>query len=593
MRKFIILLIFLNFFSPLRGEEIKLLDILMEQKNQLTFVFPESFNWEKLEYNCFEIKDPPRLIIYFPKNRIYSGKKEYEFNRGVVKKIRSEYQDGTEKRLDYLVIELNASSFYRIRQEKNLLFIIFESVFRGTANKQSKENGEEEFSVYPASVPVNVDWCIKTAIENSQTLSIAEEEIRLAKIRILESGRNLYPSLAARYEYTHGEAVKDLGVPTFKNELYGLELAQPLYQGGGLYSSWRQAKLNLDVASQNYEKAKQELIYEVKKNYYNFVKFQRNLQEQQLLKVKADNFLALSKRQLELGLITRLDHLNVETQAQGVEYQILSTQKDLSLAAINLNQTLEISYNIPLTINAELIFKEIDAGWEECKQLAQDNRPDLRVSYLNLQVSEYARKISRGLIKPRIDLTGFYGRSGGAYKNENFKMGEDWNVGLKLTKIFGGGNTLSTSGFKEKTSPKLGQTSRTASATGMARLALFDNIRSYSDLEETTINYFKAENEYKELNRAVLTELREAFYNYEKSIFQIQSTKKEIELAKEEIKITEAKFKLSNAQVSDILSASNKLTNANNSYTEAIVYYYISIASLNKGVGITDKWKIK
>lgn len=584
---FSLLFILLTFYGFSSAAEIRLLEITLEEKNRLIISFSEELIKEKLDYTYFEIKDPSRLIISFPKEKIYAEKKEYEFNRGIVKKVRTELVEGATARLDYLVIELDRSSFFRIHQEKNSLVINFESFFK---ERETPNYQEEEF---PSTTAVSVDWCIKTALENSATLKIAEEEIKLARLKLFENARNLYPSLAARYEHTIGDAVSTLGVPSFTNIFYGLELAQPVYQGGGLYSAWKQAKTNLDLANKNYEKIKQDLIYEVNKAYYNLVKYKKNLGEQENLRGKADDFLSLAKRQLELGLITRLDFLNVETQFQGLQYQILSTQKDLALANINLNQTIGINYDLPLAVDAELVFKEVNIIWELVKQLAPENRPDLQASYLSLQVNKYSQDIARGLGKPRLDLTGFYGRSGGAFKNEVLKLKPDWNVGLKLSKVWGGGNTLSSSFFKEKTSPKLGQTTRTSSTTGIARISLLDNTKVYSDLQEAVINYDKAQNKYKELKENILSEGREAYYNYEKSLLQIQSNTKEIELASEEIKITETKFKLATAQVSDVFSTYTKLTNAKNSYTESLVFYYISIASLNKAVGIVDKWVIQ
>ncbi len=86
------------------------------------------------------------------------------------------------------------------------------------------------------------------------------------------------------------------------------------------------------------------------------------------------------------------------------------------------------------------------------------------------------------------------------------------------------------------------------------------------------------------------SEVREAYFNYEKSLIQIESTSKEIEFRNEQERIAREKGKLNLASNSEVLGAKINLTSAHTSRNEALAYYHIALASLNRAIGI-EKYK--
>ena len=113
----------------------------------------------------------------------------------------------------------------------------------------------------------------------------------------------------------------------------------------------------------------------------------------------------------------------------------------------------------------------IDVSLEECIDLAFKSRPDLKAKEYMLEFNDYERKIAESKNQLRVDLTGTYGKSGGAYETESLNMDNDWYVGFKVSKPLGG-NTISTAFTKDKTSPKHGESSRTESISKSVELGL-------------------------------------------------------------------------------------------------------------------------
>ena len=86
------------------------------------------------------------------------------------------------------------------------------------------------------------------------------------------------------------------------------------------------------------------------------------------------------------------------------------------------------------------------------------------------------------------------------------------------------------------------------------------------------------------------SEVKESYFNYEKSLIQIEAVSKEIEFRKEQEKIAREKGKRNLVRNSEVLGAEINLTSARTSYNEALAYYHVALASLNKAIGI-EKYK--
>ena len=557
-----------------------------------------------VSYNCFILDSPPRLIINFIDDNVYSKESErVVVNKGVVDEIRCGYtQEGEEvtSRLDYLVLQLNQPSSFQEEREKNSIIIdlkpvLSETPVRSVAARSpisSNEREKREKSIE------DLKDCLRIAIDNSKTLRIAQEEVRLAELKVREATRGLFPSLAAKMDRTDGviKALDERGFPDpegvdagFRETEFGLQIGQSLYQGGKFKSTLDQAKVKLEMAEKKYEKTQQDLIFDVKKAYYNLVSSQVNVHEQEKLLREAESILEEVRKKHRLKLITDEELLNVQSQHNQANYQKISGEKDYALALLNLKQLLNMDEAVSVEVDTHLDFQDLGVSLENCLELAGEHNLDLAIGKFSMKFAEMGKKIARSDQGFKIDLSGFYGRGGGAYKTEKLKISDSWYAGIKVSKTLGG-STLSSGYTSDQTNPKLGQTARTESNTGSVTLSLFDNLKNLSEEKEADIEYQKAVNEAKKTEEKMESEVKEAYFNYEKSLIQIEATSKEIEFRKEQERIAREKGKLNLARNSEVLGAEINLTSALTSYNEALAYYHIALASLNKAIGI-EKYK--
>jgi len=552
-------------------------------------------NTGRVSYTCFILDSPPRLIINFVDDNLYSRESErMVVNKGVVEEIRCVYKQKGEKAtplLDYLVLQLNQSSSFQTEREKNSIVVDLKPVLSNTRVRKVAAKSPNSIKGKEKRIG-DLEDCLRIAIDNSKTLKIAEEEVRLAELKVREATRGLFPSVAAKLDRTDGNinSLETKGVDAgFRETEFGLQIGQSLYQGGKFKSTLDQAKVKLEMAEKKHEKTEQDLIFDVKKAYYNLVSSQANVHEQEKLLRQAESILEEVRKKHSLKLITKEELLNVQSQHNQANYQKISEEKDYSLALLTLKQLLNLDEPVSVEVDTELDFQDLGISLEQSLEVAGEHNLDLAISKLSMKFAEMGKKIARSDQKFKIDLSGFYGRGGGAYKTEDLKISDSWYAGIKVSKTLGG-STISSGYTSDQTNPKLGQTSRTESNTGSVTLSLFDNLKNLSEEKESDIEYEKAVNEVKKTEKKMESEVKESYFNYEKSLIQIEATSKEIEFRNEQERIAREKGKRNLARNSEVLGAEINLTSARTSYNEALAYYHIALASLNKAIGI-EKYK--
>ncbi|NIM02682.1 TolC family protein [bacterium] len=552
-------------------------------------------NKARVDYTCFNLKSPPRLIINFVDDNVYSRKSErIVVNKGVVEEIRCRYKENGKEDtpyLDYIVLQLNQPSSFHAEREKNSIIIDLKPTISDTRVRKLAAKSPNSIKGKEKRIR-DLEDCLRTAIDNSKTVKIAEEEVRLAELKVREATRGLFPSVAAKVDRTDGN-IKSLetgGVDAgFRETEFGLQIGQSLYQGGKFKSTFTQAKVKLEMAEKKYDKTEQDLIFDVKKAYYNLVSSRANVHEQEKLLRQAESILEEVRKKHKLKLITREELLNVQSQHNQVRYQKTSEEKDSSLALLTLKQLLNLDEPVSVEVDTQLDFQDLGVSLEQSLELAEEYNLDLAISKLSMKFAEMGKKIARSDQKFKIDLSGFYGRGGGAYKTEELKLSHSWYAGIKVSKTLGG-STISSGYTSDQTNPKLGQSSRTDSNTGSVTLSLFDNLKNLSEAKEAEIEYEKAVNEVKKTEKKMESEVKESYFNYEKSLIQLEAVSKEIEFRKEQERIAREKGKRNLARNSEVLGAEINLTSARTSYNEALAYYHIALASLNKAIGI-EKYK--
>ncbi|MBU0759188.1 MAG: TonB family protein [Candidatus Omnitrophica bacterium] len=452
-------------------------------------------------------------------------------------------------------------------------------IYRTTENKIEGE----KLDLY------NINDAVDIALENQMAAKIASEEVELARLKLREAHRALFPASSLNYMETIGQTTGS--TQDFTDKEYKLKFEYPLYYAGRLKYAVEQAISNVNASRHNYDKALQEIRIEVETGFYAYLASKLNLETQKTLLDQTQKIFDIAKKRFDMGLTTRSEFLQVESQIKQINYQMTSSNNDMEMAKLTLAQAMGIENpdKLESVIDTDINLVELkpiylDFEFEDYLEMAFRNRPDLKAKEYMVEFNEYEKKISESKDRIKVDLTGSYGKSGGAYETETLNMDKDWFIGLKVSKPLGS-NTLSTSYTKEETSEKHGQTSRTSSISKAVELGLLDGMQAFSERKSAEIGFKKAKEDLQKARELVIKEAKESYLNYKKGLVQVNTNLDKIKYREEELKITKARTELNEIPISELIKAYMSLSDEKLFYIESIGSLYQALAKLNKATG--------
>src|SRR3989339_815323 len=304
-----------------------------------------------------------------------------------------------------------------------------------------------------------LDTCLKIAEARDRKLAVATEQVNLAKLRTLRSGRALWPMASAQRRFTRGRTVlmdTTAGTQDYQSEQIGIRAAQPIYEGGRISSNFKYDKLLRESAEFNYTKIREDLFYNIKLSYY---EYQTMRMEFTALKKAFAEIDALGKKvrvEYNAKSISELDLIEAEHFRDKLRNMYLSSQASLELAARKLAALVKVETidDIPATMPEGLTenVPEVTFTLDECLDFITLNSVDLRLNQLQVLMSQERIIMALSKIIPKIDLEGFYGKSGEAYVTQPLDLTTSWSLTGRLSWTLWG-NSFEATSTQDKTNP--------------------------------------------------------------------------------------------------------------------------------------------
>ncbi len=541
---------------------------------------------------CLSITNPPavyatdsyRVIGTHPKAELTSEERERIISH-YLQKARSRYEEGRYD--EALKLWKDIMIFDPANQEA-------EEGIRQAQEKIDKINaffGEDVFPEIQEARKLSLSDCIKVAQENSLLFKVAKEQINLGKIKVWEARRAFLPSLTLSYSETKG--IRSGG--KIEGVEYGIEGKQPAFHSGELMYTLAQAKTNLKIAQENYDKVRMELSLDVAEAYYAFVKAKKFLAFVTSLHEEVKPLYELAKKKHEKAVVPDIEYLNTESQYNQIYYRSVSAESDLKLAKLTLEQKMNVAGIENVDVVVDVAARDVDKDIETYLTLAMQNRPDLKMSELTVKSTKYGMKITDAKALPRVDLAGHYKRSSEVY-HKNFAANQEasldpkrkWYAGLEVSVPFYG-STGTYSLYKREDPQTLSTYYGASESKGTTfQLGLLDNVKQFSEDKESEIAYQRAQEELVDMRKKVVMEVKEAYHGYEKAKVQMEATMLQKEFREKEVKILEAKHSLGDVELSDVFEGLVGLLEAYEAYFDAEKSLLTAIAALNNAVGIGD-----
>jgi outer membrane protein TolC len=435
---------------------------------------------------------------------------------------------------------------------------------------------------------ITISECLDNAYKYNDQLKLAQEELDVLDIKKTEASRNLYPNIMAKAERTKGLAEPLHGIPGFREQSYGMQLNWAFFEGGRLKYINKQANLNVIMGRIKYRKTKIEVFYNILEAYTNVSRYLHHLKNFENAFREVDRLYSMSVKMYEKGNLSKKEFVSMQSQYNQAIYQIKTTKIDIDTNMWLLNDSMGFSTPLKTYPSSEINFVRKSIFLDECLNICEQNNPDIEIQKIMLRVNEYGEKVKSSYKWPKVTLDGFYGRSGGAYDSEDLKLREDYSLGVQLSQPFAM-NTISANNVQQRTSPKVGQSTRSQSHTESASVSFLDTYKQKVEEKDAEFAQKQAVYNLAKAKTSCFSEVRKAFANYQKGLLQIENAKVDLDIAKKELDI--AKLSLGDkSNIADLAGSVNKYAAALNAYVDAKAFYKLALAALDKAIGFERKF---
>tara|TARA_Y100000589_G_scaffold242269_1_gene229839 strand:- start:117 stop:1550 length:1434 start_codon:yes stop_codon:yes gene_type:complete len=314
------------------------------------------------------------------------------------------------------------------------------------------------------------------------------------------------------------------------------------------------ARKNYEIARNNYEIKKYDLIQEAKSRYHNFHK---SYEKRRNASVAVDlSLLSLkdAKSKLETGIGTKFDVLEANTQLLR-DKQFLEEKKVIEeINKISLKEILNLDFKRELNINS----KQKLMGFWNYKLNENINNglaKSLSLKNINLQglIKKNQAKIFNSANLPVI------------YISNNFSSS------------FSKGSTLTN-----KIEPEDTQSSYLNTISLNFSWNIFNGGRNINSTKAKNSEYESEKYAYSNLTNILKKNITEAYLTLLKNQTKVISTKQEIKTSKEALRLSRLRYEVGISTLKDVLLRQQELTHARTKNIDAIYNYNINIDKLER-----------
>ncbi|GEM_PF-1122219 len=479
----------------------------------------------------------------------------------------------------------------------------------GYKDKKTISDGEALYKVAVSDHDVSLKEAVEIGVANNIQLRALKKKIEVADSKLVEAKRALFPTIQGVWQTNGGHVAGSVlatdgstslvpGQRFYKGETRKINVNQPLFYGGELTLTVKQAEENVKSAKSEYSKARSEYIHQVRTSYYGLVKAEYNVQYQTELNDKVDSIYKRVKEEHNQKLIAEVDFLNVESQYHQVYFQAESGKNDRQSADLVLHQALSLDSNEPLPVNLKLEFVPIHPQFEEMLNLSLQNNADVQIKEYALASAQYGIMIYKAKKLPRVDLRGSYGMEGEAFHDSrvfappgvdgsgtgNNDLEKEWFLGVHVGMPLGA-NSVEYDQIKHNYGPTVLALTGSDDWTHKMTFNLMDNFSNITDEKSAQAALLQSQSDLEKAKNDLTVKVRDDFYNLQKSLIQIDSSIAKVRYQGKQNSILEYMLSMQETAVSNYLEGLIEQAQNKFAFIQAVVDYHIAVSGLSLSIG--------
>jgi outer membrane protein TolC len=454
------------------------------------------------------------------------------------------------------------------------------------------QDGEALYKAAVADNRVTVEEAVEISLAKNTKIQAAKKNVEVADAKLTETKRALLPTVQAVLELNGGKVPGVSGSRFYKGGNQKLNVTQPLYSGGELANTVKQAEENVRVAKAEYKKAKDDMIHQVRVAYYGVVKAEYNAEYQLELYEKIMDLVKKVKQQREARVVAEIDYLNLESQYYQVLYQVEASKNDVLSTNVSLKQSMNLDVDGAVPVDLKMNFMKVAPALEELTNRAIQSNADIRVRAFAVEAAKYGIDIYESKKKPHFELRGSYGMLGEAFHDtvafEDGKASLDrekeWFLGVHGSMPLGP-NSIAYEQTKHVYGPTVLSLTGSEDWKHHMEFNLWDKFGDITDEKQAQYALLQAESDYRSAKDEVTLRLREEFYSLQRYLIQIDSSISKLRYRNKQITILGYLMNLQETSPSNYVGELIEQVQDRYSFIQAVADYNVAMSSVGLLIG--------
>ncbi|MCW1963180.1 TolC family protein [Chryseobacterium viscerum] len=294
---------------------------------------------------------------------------------------------------------------------------------------------------YPAA------WTLENCIEYAKENNISINSLRLSKNA---AQQDLLQAKDAKYPNLSGTVSQGLFALNGSDGLHltgaqsqniGANSSMTLYHADYIKNNEISKNILVQMADLSVQESQNNITLNITQAYLNILMNQENI-------ISLENVLKTTQTQLKqgdqlykAGSLSKLNYLQIQSQVAQDQYNLTSAQNNLRTNTVNLKQILQLPshYDFQIVKPDSIIVEDQLKPLEDIQNIAQNQRPEVKYSELNVENSNTNLKIAKASVQPTLSLVGNistnYSNGNGNYFNQlgnNFYMPIGLSLGIPI-----------------------------------------------------------------------------------------------------------------------------------------------------------------
>lgn len=404
------------------------------------------------------------------------------------------------------------------------------------------------------TVELNLDDAMQRAFQTNPTVSIAQYELDSARASYNAARQSRGVSISAShttqrggYDDAHEAApgiwTKGIG----NNHANSLTASLPIFTGGKLSGTIKQAKANYQYNEVGVQRTYNEMRSTVTNGYFTM------LQADNMQKLSAESVTRLEEHlknvqaQYDVGVVAKVDVLRSQVELANAKQNLIQAENSYQVAEANMNKIVGLPMDTNLKLDNLLVYNAYDKNMDDCLAYAAEHRPELMQAKYGVDAAKGALMVARSGHMPQVAASATQ-----QWSDSNWPGDEDgkWGVGVNVS------------------------------------LNVFDTGVTLSKIHGAEADLKKAQETYRDTVDSVNLDVRSNYLGLREAEKRISTTKLAVEQADEDYRIAQLRYMSGVGTNTDVLDAQVALTQAKTNYTQALYDYNTSKTALETSIGV-------